>query len=150
MQRDGGSKRFSSNPGSGDKMEYLFTAALAIIIVGALALTIYYAVFKSGGGASGMPTLHYECDKCQARFEISHASRPDLFRAESAKIRRIDCRKCQGKNTAWLMTQCPACNKYYVRPSDRQQTDKPDVCPFCKADFNDALYAKLKNLQHPH
>ena len=144
MQRDRGVKKSSSDSGRGDTMEYIFTAALAIIIVGALALTIYYAVFKSGGGASGMPAMHYECEKCQAQFEISPASRPDLFRAETAKIRRVDCPKCQGKNTAWLMTQCPACNKYYVRPSDRQQTDKPDVCPFCKADFNDALRTKLE------
>jgi DNA-directed RNA polymerase subunit RPC12/RpoP len=41
------------------------------------------------------------------------------------------------------MNQCPACGKHFIRPSTLQRGAK-DICPYCKADFLQAVDEKIK------
>jgi DNA-directed RNA polymerase subunit RPC12/RpoP len=141
--KTGGTKKFEF--GSGDKGEYLFGGALAIIIIGALSLTVYYT-FLGGGEGGTKVFMQYQCEKCKAEFPVDPTKYPRLMDAETPGDQVLDCPKCGVKKSAWPMTKCPACDKYYVRPSFKAKTGKPDICPFCNAEYLKALREKVEKM----
>ena len=119
----------------GDAMEYFFAGSLAVVIIGALGLTVYFTFFKSSAPAGANVAAMYKCTKCGAEFEVDDATRNRL--QESANP-RADCPKCGAAKSALPMVKCFACGKYYVRPSLLKRGAK-DVCPYCGKDYYEAL-----------
>jgi len=122
-------------------MEYLFAAALAIIVLGALALTVRTVLIPP---KRSMGNVWVKCEKCGYEFEVDADKHPEVMNAETPAGKKQDCPKCGAKKSAWVMSQCPACGKRYVRPSTMGRRGAPDTCPFCKADFLQALDEKIK------
>ncbi|MDY6914558.1 MAG: hypothetical protein SVT52_08905 [Planctomycetota bacterium] len=129
---------------SGKNMEYLLIAALSVIIVASLGLTIYFSLF------SGRPTHRaaeqwFKCQKCGKEFSI----KPEDIPLDTMGIMmvgpgalRLDCPACGAKKSAYQMVRCPNpdCQKYYVPESSKdpeamlQGKEFKDICPYCKTD----------------
>ena len=129
--------------GGGFTTDQLFAVALGAIIVGALALTIYFGFFGKASPKSTGPTL-YKCVKCEAEFPIQDikGGRPisPLEVKGPMGLRPLDCPKCNAKASAHQMTQCPKCGAYFIPQSALGPrgvaVGQPakDICPKCQTD----------------
>jgi len=130
-------KRLAVAGGEGFKTEYLFGGALAVIILGALALAIYFG-FAGGPSASkgevGGPW--YKCEKCGEEFQLQQTGGGTMEKALP-----VDCPKCGGKACAYRMSVCPKCGKRYVSDTTRYYLEMmqgravKDICPHCGTDI---------------
>ncbi len=139
--RKGEVKRFELFRGGGDKTEYLFAAALALIVVGALYLTLKTVIWPAPQ-SYGMKWA--QCEKCKAEFQVDADKHPEIINGETPASKKQDCPKCGAKRSAWIMNACPKCGKNFVRPSVLHPGAK-DVCPFCGADYLKALTEKIRS-----
>jgi predicted RNA-binding Zn-ribbon protein involved in translation (DUF1610 family) len=119
------------------KADYLFGGALGVIIVIAMVLAVMYSF---GGRTDTKMTFRYKCDKCGAEYDGSVVPMLDKSNPMVVAPPPITCEKCGAENSAYLMTKCPKCGTYYVRPSYRNPPGVPaqigqDVCPSCGTDF---------------
>ncbi len=131
----------------GDKMEFLFAASLAVIIIGALVLTIYFTFFKGGSSAGAGASIRWQCSKCGNEFSVDRATE---HRLEEMSKPVADCPKCGAKKSGYPMHKCfnPACGKYFVGESAKDPTKSAvnDVCPYCGKNWMQGLseYAASK------
>ena len=115
-------------------MDLVFGAALTIVIVGALALTIYYGFFrKSASKIVANAVVKFYCTKCEQTFEVPQSELP------MGPHGPLDCRSCSAKRTSLRMLSCPACGEGFVpdriKFPDRAKKEKlPDICPKCNTD----------------
>ena len=132
------SKMKLGGQGGGKNMDYLFAAALILVIVVSLVLTIK---FSSGGPNNVVDIdLRFQCQQCGHEFFIT----PDEVWAQKSGsgggpgmpgamgpgvVRAIDCPECGTKDSCIQMVQCPNpdCKKYFLAESS-------DVCPHCGVD----------------
>jgi len=148
----GGAKRLNLGRGGGKgfNMEYLFAGALAAIIVGSLALTIYFT-FGGHRGARGPREIHFKCIKCGYEFtkkpEELRAMSPgepsmDMMFVPGMEPMALDCPKCGAKKSAFMAVKCPNpdCGAYYISPymlnpeAMTEGKELRDVCPKCGTD----------------
>lgn len=126
-----GTKTFEFGRG-GDKMEYLFAAALAIVIVGALVLTVYFAFMKRPSSAADTTGYRWQCQKCSTEISVDQATQRRLEEMDRTKV---DCPKCGSSQPALPMVRCfnASCGKYFVRESlkNARKSVSDDTCPFC-------------------
>ena len=143
LWRKGEVKRFEFFRG-GDKTEYLFAVALALIVVGALAMTLRTTFFPP---AKSYKPVWVKCEKCGSEFEVDANKHREVREAETPAGKKQDCPKCGAKRSSWVMNQCPnpQCGKYFIRPSLLTRGAK-DVCPYCKADYLKALDEKIRSM----
>ncbi len=120
--------------------EYLFAGALALVILGALALTIYFSFFrKSTGLKTELPTVYqFRCVECGHEFTIDVEDLPSkAWRARGAVPMHMDCPKCGVEDAAAELYECPKCKKYYLPPAhlDPESWQEgllgADVCEHC-------------------
>jgi len=131
-----------SRAGGKANMEYVFAGALAVIIVGALALTIYFVFVGDDTGGPGEDS-HWKClnPDCQYEFTMTPKQMSELPNRATGPTIRVDCPKCGTKDRAYLMIKCPKCGKYYVPDSHKyfeaamQGQQIRNVCPYCKTDY---------------
>lgn len=136
-------KRLSNRSGE-INTDYLFAGALALIIAGALSLTIYFSFFGKSEIEKERLITHYHCDKCGGNFNVK-ANPADIeipigLPPAEEKLPTIDCELCGAKDSAWPMNKCPKCDEYYVLPGTRdpegwKRGEVKDICPKCGADF---------------
>lgn len=114
----------------GDKMEYVFAAGLAVVIVGALALTIYFTFFKTRAAGAGAGRNMWQCQKCHTEISVDESTQGRL---EEMDRPVLDCPKCGSPQPVWPMARCPACGKYFVRQSvmNRRKSFTEDACSHC-------------------
>jgi predicted RNA-binding Zn-ribbon protein involved in translation (DUF1610 family) len=126
--------------GGGDKMEYFFAASLAVVIVGALALTIYFTFLRSERASGGAPKNMWQCQKCGTEISVDDETQRKL---EEMDRPVAYCPKCGSQQPVWPMVKCynPACGKYFVRESikNRRRSVKDDVCPYCGKNWTQGL-----------
>ena len=124
----------------GDKMEYLFAASLAVVIIGALVLTIYFTFFKTEATAGADTRNMWQCQKCNAEFSVDQATQERLSEMDNP---RANCPKCGAAKSALPMAKCfnLSCGKYFVRESTKNpRADiRKDACPYCKKNWNEGL-----------
>lgn len=140
---------FGSGTRSMGKTEYLLGAALAIVIIGSVVLSIYFA---SGGGSEKpvLPPNHYFCEKCNTEFAYdfrlpSEGGPPSSVNRLGGRFldpRRgevgIDCPNCKATASAFIMNRCPKCMAYW--PMTAQERDPrmggsiKRICPKCGTD----------------
>jgi len=126
-------------------MDAVFGGALAVVIAGALALTVYYG-FMGGdtkAGEEADPEFHFECQKCGHIVD-----RPrEEFGPGVARV--LDCPECGAKRSCLMMTECPNCHELYVSDRTKYQDrlikgEKiEDICPHCgtnRVEFLDKKY----------
>ncbi|MGA2265185.1 MAG: zinc ribbon domain-containing protein [Phycisphaerae bacterium] len=125
--------------GGNDKKEYLFVAALAVVIVIALILTIYFAFLGGGKTKLAAPAEEYtyKCSKCGNEFAVDQKTQ---WRIEESDSRMADCPKCGAKQSAYPTVKCPnpACGKYFVLESTKNpnaSSGAMDNCPYCKTNY---------------
>ncbi|MCJ7543711.1 MAG: hypothetical protein MUP47_03950 [Phycisphaerae bacterium] len=130
----------------GDKMEYFFAAALAIVIVGALVITIYFTFFKSNTAAVGPGENMWQCQKCNTAISVDLATQQRL---EEMDRPAIECPKCGSVQPVWPMVRCfnPACRKYFVRQSviNRRRPSSEDTCPYCGKNWMKTLEEQARS-----
>jgi DNA-directed RNA polymerase subunit RPC12/RpoP len=133
-------RKFEMTRGS-DKKEYLFVAALALVIVVALALTIYFTFLGGGTRKVAAGEFMYQCSKCGNEFSIDQQTR---WRLEESDKPLADCPKCGAKQSAYRMVKCPnpACGKYYVLETTKNpaKVSADDNCPYCKTNYGMGLH----------
>lgn len=132
----------------GRRTEILLIGGLAAVILGAIALTVFYAMdWNIGSTAKAVA----ECQSCRKRFEYDPDD--DLGARIGGMVPgsepyRLDCPKCGKKASALPLTLClnPDCGKRYLSPKieyDRKiaqgaapETLKPPdtICPHCGTD----------------
>jgi DNA-directed RNA polymerase subunit RPC12/RpoP len=126
--------------GGGDKMEYFFAASLAVVIIGALALTIYFTFLKSETAVAGAAKNMWKCQKCGTEFSVDDMTQRKL---EEMDRPVADCPKCGSPQPVWPMVKCfnPACGKYFVRESikNRRKSVMDDTCPYCGKNWMQGL-----------
>lgn len=131
--------------GGGDKMEYFFAASLAVVIVGALALTIYFTFFKSATSVAGPVQHMWKCQKCGTEFSVDEVTQGRL---EEMDRPTAMCPKCGTVEPVWPMVQCfnPACRKWFVRESikNRRKSVLDDACPYCGKNWMQGLDEQTK------
>ena len=131
--------------------EHLFAGAIGVVIVAALALTI---AFTFGGGRKELDPdaglWHYKCEQCGEEFTKppTPVSRERMIggdmKMDPVSIDpRVDCPKCNAKQAALKMTQCPNCKKWYVDPRINDPSAKR-VCPHCNMSFNQWMAEQRK------
>ena len=113
-------------------MEYLFGGALAVVIIGAVALTIYFGWMHTAKGKD--TNAHFTCYKCGKEFLV------DLFKEQPGEI--LDCRVCDGKQTAVRMVVCPKCNNW--TPLYDKNYKQTLVCVHCGTDRNQYFRDKYR------
>lgn len=129
------------------KMEYVFAGALGVIILGALALTLYFAFFGNEQNRTlGDGLAHLEClnPACKNQFTMPQQDVAPL----EMPGQRILCPKCQ-KKSAVSQSMCPSCKKWYLDPRavyDMSPSGPPEglkaVCPYCKTDMDEFYRAE--------
>jgi hypothetical protein len=132
--------------GGGGKMEYLFGAALALIIIAAVVLAL---TGKRGPQIPQPPEggTRYTCSQCGEVFALDIASLPPEQQGRYGPQTGMapPCPKCGAQNAAMEMVCCPKCQAFYVsqvKHFDRLQMlggaqglAKPqDICPECQTD----------------
>jgi len=139
----------------GRMKEYLLIAALAVIIIGSLVVTILYGLMGDAPKTRADQSIMFKCLECGAEFEYDPAKQPK-FKPEDVPpmhSARVACQVCKKPFAALPMTKCPACGKYYLAAAtlyeyemellELQGKDSsilgecpPTVCPHCKTDFH--------------
>jgi DNA-directed RNA polymerase subunit RPC12/RpoP len=118
----------------------LVAGGLLVIIALAVGVSLYLYFFS--GESSPLthydPDTHFECTKCQAKFQLNpreFAAAPGEPSADG--LTRIDCPKCKAKNGAVVLLRCPKCGTYFLparaRPAATATTAPKDDCPKCGA-----------------
>ncbi len=132
----------------GDKMEYLFAAALAIVIIGALVLTVYFTFFKKRAGAAGGEKYMWQCRTCGTEISVDEATNNRL---EEMDRPAVHCPKCNSVQPVWRMDRCfnPACRKYFVRQSVKnpRRPVSEDTCPYCGKNWIQGLEEQTRPIQ---
>lgn len=142
------------NLGGGDTgrmKELLLIAALAIVIVGSLVVTVMYGWSSDDDKKQNTNGFMFKCTQCDAEFAYDPETVPR--QEQMMRSSAVDCKKCKGTLCALPMTKCPQCEKYYLSEATRYQHkmemedmkgEKPSgrgayppaVCPHCKTDFH--------------
>ena len=139
------------------KMEMLLGGALAIIIIGSLALMIVPLFRGPPRGAISDEKWHYQCQECKGEWEVDAKEIVEGIDALAGEDARLgggdepqfyypDCPLCGAKGSSIKMIQClnEECAKYFVTDdmksfpplSDRFMRGEiaPQVCPYCGTD----------------
>lgn len=125
--------------GGGRGVEYLLAGALAVVIIGAVALSV---VSFLGGDEDevpiGDPVAHFQCQVCKKEWTSRFDELPEGAVGPGGIERALDCPLCGAKNSSLHMTKCvnPDCGKYFVPAVGESPMDprvRP-VCPYCKTD----------------
>lgn len=130
-------------------MEHLFGAALAVVIVAAVGLTLYTTLGGGPGGARASGKPHYQCLECEYvfRVEVDDIPPEKLRKATDPSMVLLDCPDCGAESSALEMTKCPKCGEHYVAQRTRYMVehgvpapgDVRDVCPHCGTDRKDYM-----------
>jgi DNA-directed RNA polymerase subunit RPC12/RpoP len=134
--------------GGGGRMDYLFAGGLILLIVLALGLTIWHTFKGSSPTTEQDPDMHFKCGACGGEFTIPREQYYSAEREQEDEAGRIDCKLCGARESAYPMTKCPNCGKYYLSErqkaiidsmADRGQPPRnigqiPDKCPHCGTD----------------
>ena len=156
----GGSKFKQMGVGGGGgnpRTQYIFAAALGIIVVGTIAMVLYQS-FGKGGGKGPRGDLTFQC----AEVECG-----ELFIEKVQDIKRdtmdinapmtVDCPKCGAENAGIFTIPCPKCGKPFARNSDKYMYEfwkesghwpmrpgpnekaqlEDDICPHCGANVSE-------------
>jgi len=115
--------------GSGDKKDTLFAVALVIIVVVAIALTVYQTVFRGSD-----KDFVFKCRQCGAEFRVDSNDQEVLESPMGPAGVTKPCPKCGGK--AFYAVRCPKCRKYKI------QTDV--TCPSCGVNVSDFVNQKVE------
>jgi ribosomal protein L32 len=125
--------------------EFLLIGGLAVVIIGAIVVTLMYAFdFR----ITSSPKAMAECQSCGKRFEYDSDKGPrSLIGAiPEAGPRLLDCPECGAKASAIPLRRCPKCGKFYMPPkvdedqkpgagADPTKAAQPaDICPHCGTD----------------
>jgi len=147
---DTGTRRLDFGGGGGRGTEYLLAGALAVIIVGSLAFTLWNAF--SGGGKPAVETeWHLKClnPECGYEFvakpeDLKGKVNEEMLSQDPAHM-RLPCPKC-GQVSAVRMEKCPNpdCGIYFVPelykdPDGILESGKPIrfICPKCHTDVTE-------------
>ena len=127
------------------KADYLFGAALGLIIILSMVLAVIYTMTPDRDGDE----YHYKCEACGEEFVSETAPFMDKGDPNATVPEKIDCPKCGAKKSAHAMVECPECGTYYVRPSYKNpqgMIPQPgqDVCPECGTDYQAVSYTHLR------
>ena len=145
--------------GSGRSKEHPLIAVLAVIILGALVVTVMYNWSSDEEDEDSVETrMMCKClmPDCGAEFVYDEQVERTLKATGAAPAIRMPmygCPKCKKAYCALVMRQCPKCKKHYLsatvlhaykvevlaaRGRDPSVLGKapPTVCPYCKTDFN--------------
>lgn len=130
--------------GFGDKkMEYVLGGALALIIVGSLALTIYFGFIRdSGSSAYADEPIFFQCRKCSTKFSVKVKDLREPT-SEMGMPWPGKCPNCGADSDQDFiaMVQCYKCQHWFVPQGAEQQTpNSPPMpvygkCPNCGADY---------------
>ena len=124
-------------------MEYVFAGALALVILGALILTVYFGFIHTPGGLEEalQSEFTFRCVKCEHEFTKERDDLPVyVLRIMGEGLMFIDCPKCNAKDSAYQLVECPKCKKLYLAPaySDPeaylQGLPGANVCEHCGLD----------------
>jgi len=118
------------------KTEYLFGAALAVIIIGSMVLALTFGL--GGKKQEKFEGLRYKCMSCGEEFIVKELppKAPNQIGPP-----RVDCPKCGAVKAGVQMVECPKCGTYFVpesykRPEAILQGEPiKDVCPKCGLDL---------------
>ena len=131
---DRGFRRLDFGKGSSGKMEYVFAGALALIIIGSVALAVY-GLLDSNDDRNVAKEWKFHCDKCNGDFTIDLTNGPPPGYELLQPGMVIDCQRCPAKKHAWMMNQCLKCHEHYLQEKPRAGVARPpDICPHCKTD----------------
>ena len=146
----------------GRGMEFLLMGSLAVVIVGSLALTIYYGLGgNSSPGSDVKPMFKCMMAECGYEFEATADQRPGpgIMPDGRGLIPRLDCPKCGEKECCATMFRCPNCEKYYVSAradyNERlmrgevavDEQPPADICSYCQTDRIEWYRANRKKRQ---
>ncbi len=144
---------FSFKIGKGDKMEYLLGGALALIIVFALAMTVW-KVFGNPNRIPIAKEMHFKCLNPACNNEMAFKTRevPEEYRRLAGEVPFGKCPQCN-KISVVQMDLCPKCGTPYVSTFRRMGSDgmrlvninAKDICPNPKCGVDIQQY----NKEHP-
>jgi len=120
------------------KMEYVFGAALAVIIVGAMVLALVFGFGRPE--QTVVEGARYECQSCGEQFTVEDQppKTPDQIGPG-----RVDCPKCGAVQSGILMVKCPGCGEYFVPETYKRPEDVlkgipiKNICPHCGLDLGE-------------
>jgi len=152
MTEEGGKKHLAA-PGGGWRVpEHLFAAALVVVVVASVGLTIYGIWTDDETISRSDPDrdFHFKCFDCEAEFVIKGKDLPPpeaMGRGPAAMMGlfTIDCPNCDATHSAIQQVQCanPNCRKWFV-PEEAipgrlkgAMPSGPVVCPHCRRDQAD-------------
>jgi ribosomal protein L37AE/L43A len=130
-------------------MEYVFAGALALIIIGALALSLN-AVMGGGGPRGDVEDAHWKCEACEEVF-VDNDYLPEEEMIEGPGVAELDCKACGAEDSVFLMIKCPNCEQWYIPESHRQWeaveegAEIRDICPHCGTDYVQYWLDKRRN-----
>jgi len=130
------------------KMDYIFGGALGVIIIGAMVLAVVYGL--GGNSKVTTPEIHYKCTKCGAEFLSTKRPMGDKMDPNQMGPKPIDCPKCGAKDSAYPMTKCPKCGKWFLRDStvhpEKRMMGQPvnDKCPSCGLNYRNWVLEQNK------
>ncbi len=163
--------KFAAGPGgldmgtgdSGRQKEFLLIGALAVIIVGALVLTIMYNWSSDEDNSPSDTKIMGKCldPQCAAEFEITLDAMTEDERPMS-RVLRFTCPTCGTKRSALIMTRCPVpeCRKFFLSDQTIQDHKNdldmqagrepavthmpPIICPYCETDHDQYMREQRK------
>ena len=120
-------------------MEYVFAGALAVIILGSLALTFHFGPSRDD---AELPEPHWQCEKCGAVLvgDLMTEEEMDSKMGPGGVLRPTDCPKCGAKDSLYQTLRCPQCGEWYIPATAKSPDgqivgqDIRNVCPKCGAD----------------
>jgi hypothetical protein len=132
--------------GGGGKTEYLFGAALALIIIAAVVMA--FRGGKKDDITKALPEgTWYKCSQCGHEYPLDISSLPPEQQGMYGPATGMvpPCPECGAQNAGMEMVMCPECKKLYVskvKHYDRLQmfgqaqgVARPqDICPDCGTD----------------
>lgn len=140
-----GSKRLDFSGGGSDrKVEFLLGGALALIILGAIALSLWSFIGPDDEGDDG--ETQFKCVACGHQFEASTKTESGDEMAPPPGMIGPPPRECPecGKD-AYPMNQCPECGEWFLPEENddgaRYITSETE-CPHCHANYIEAMRKK--------
>jgi len=136
----------------GRRTEFLLIGGLAVVIIGAIVLTVLHSMDVRIGGGSPKPMA--ECQSCQERFELDPSEDPRALigsMGPGSKIYQPDCTKCGKKESGLPLMLCPnpECGKHFLSPHIANRLKIRDgadpstlkqskvICPHCGTDHDE-------------
>ena len=163
--------KFAAGPGkldmgtgqSGHQKEGLLIGVLAVIIIGALVMTIMYNWSDDEADARNEIKVMAKCldPQCGAEFVITPGATTENEHP-MGRVIRFTCPTCGKKHSALIMTRCPnpKCGKFYLSAQTIQDHENdlemqagrepkttdmpPSICPYCKTDYNKYMREQRK------